>query len=319
MSDRADIERIRSHHPLEAYLPARGIDVTRRGRIFKALCPFHPDKSPSLDIDPEKQVWICRAGCGGGSVLDFVMKLDGIGFKEAFEKLGGEGSSSTEHPPRRPRPTPPRPPRVEIDRLLADHAFPHFRELWWEESDPRPGEDPADDWRLMLETLYSSNDVLWLGEPKESGQPCHARNFRTRDEWLACPTRPAGRMAPGVFKPGSVSRCKEQLAASPYLIIESDELRSDPQSNKAASAALFQWLRKCGLKLAAVIDTGRRSLHGWFVRPDPQTLADLTLRAPSLCIDTTVLDHGPSSPLRLPGCVHQKTGQPATLLFLSRP
>ena len=59
------------------------IPVKRAGRSYKALCPFHPDRNPSLMISEEKGLWHCF-GCGaGGDVFSFVMKMENVDFVEA--------------------------------------------------------------------------------------------------------------------------------------------------------------------------------------------------------------------------------------------
>ena len=84
-----EIQRVRNGNPLEVYLPRRGVELKREGRELAGICPFHKDGKPSLNVNVEKQVWTCRAGCGGGDLLAFVQRLDGIGFAEAVAKLGG--------------------------------------------------------------------------------------------------------------------------------------------------------------------------------------------------------------------------------------
>ena len=59
------------------------VELIQRGRELWGLCPLHPDKTPSLCVNVDKGLWLCRAGCGGGSGADFVMKLKGIDFKTA--------------------------------------------------------------------------------------------------------------------------------------------------------------------------------------------------------------------------------------------
>lgn len=61
--------------------------VKRRGKAFLALCPFHADKNPSLNISQQKQVYHCFACGASGNVFTFVMEYDKITFVEAATKL----------------------------------------------------------------------------------------------------------------------------------------------------------------------------------------------------------------------------------------
>ena len=63
------------------------IRTQKAGANWKALCPFHHEKSPSFMINEEKQIWHCF-GCGkGGDVFGFLMEIEGIDFKEALKIL----------------------------------------------------------------------------------------------------------------------------------------------------------------------------------------------------------------------------------------
>ena len=66
-------------------------------RTPKALCPFHEERTPSFSISPEHGAWRCWGACGvGGDMFDFVMRQDGIEFKEALEKLARKAGIDTE-------------------------------------------------------------------------------------------------------------------------------------------------------------------------------------------------------------------------------
>ena len=63
------------------------IQIKKAGVNFKAPCPFHHEKSPSLVVSPQKQIWHCF-GCGeGGDVFGFVMKYENLDFKETLKIL----------------------------------------------------------------------------------------------------------------------------------------------------------------------------------------------------------------------------------------
>jgi DNA primase len=61
--------------------------LKRAGSTFKALCPFHTEKSPSFTVSPQRQRYHCF-GCGeGGSVFDFVAKYESVDFPTAARRL----------------------------------------------------------------------------------------------------------------------------------------------------------------------------------------------------------------------------------------
>ena len=71
---------------IQEYVPLK-----RKGREFQASCPFHDEKTPSFYVNSEKQVFKCW-GCGaGGDVFNFVMRIEGVGFREALEMLARRG------------------------------------------------------------------------------------------------------------------------------------------------------------------------------------------------------------------------------------
>ena len=89
----AEIGRLKSEISLERLAEARGVVLRKRGKELIGLCPFHEDHSPSLTIDPVKNVWHCLGACQtGGSVIDWVMHAEGVSFRHAVEILRKEFS-----------------------------------------------------------------------------------------------------------------------------------------------------------------------------------------------------------------------------------
>jgi DNA primase len=66
------------------------VRLQRKGRDYMGLCPFHKEKTPSFTVNEAKGFYHCF-GCGAhGSLFDFVMETEGLGFREAVERLAGE-------------------------------------------------------------------------------------------------------------------------------------------------------------------------------------------------------------------------------------
>ena len=91
------IEEIKARVSLKDEVERRGVKLVKSGGTeWKGCCPIHKDTNPSFYVNVEKAVWQCHGCQRGGSVIDLVMQLDGLGFREAFLKLGGDGARSSE-------------------------------------------------------------------------------------------------------------------------------------------------------------------------------------------------------------------------------
>lgn len=80
------IDEIKSRIDIVSFI-SEYLPLKPAGTSFKALCPFHQEKAPSFFVSPERQIWHCF-GCGaGGSIFDFLMKMEGLEFPEALRLL----------------------------------------------------------------------------------------------------------------------------------------------------------------------------------------------------------------------------------------
>ncbi len=75
-------EKINIVDLIQEYLPLK-----KAGVNFKALCPFHPEKTASFMVSPERQIWHCFSCGKGGDHFKFLMEKEGMDFKEALELL----------------------------------------------------------------------------------------------------------------------------------------------------------------------------------------------------------------------------------------
>jgi DNA primase catalytic core len=84
----AEVERLKAGVPLAALAEAAGVTLARTGADLTGRCPFHEDDTPSLVISPGKNLWHCMGACqAGGSVIDWVMRAEGVSFRHAVELL----------------------------------------------------------------------------------------------------------------------------------------------------------------------------------------------------------------------------------------
>ncbi len=91
VKDRLDIVEVVSSY----------LQLEKSGRNYKALCPFHSEKTPSFVVFPESQRWYCFGACSeGGDVFTFAMEMEGWDFRTALEELAAQAGVELE--PRTP-------------------------------------------------------------------------------------------------------------------------------------------------------------------------------------------------------------------------
>lgn len=95
-----DIERLKREVSLQRLVEAKGIALKKHGAAdLIGRCPFHDDKTPSLVVSPKKNLWHCLGACNtGGSVIDWVMKTEGVSFRHAAEILRNDTGLSLDPP-----------------------------------------------------------------------------------------------------------------------------------------------------------------------------------------------------------------------------
>lgn len=104
-------ERLDIVEVISAYVPLR-----KAGSVYKGLCPFHQEKTPSFVVYPDRGAWHCFGACGtGGDVFSFVMKRDNLDFREALEMLAQKAGVSLAPP--------------SAARSQQDHYLDRLREI----------------------------------------------------------------------------------------------------------------------------------------------------------------------------------------------
>ncbi|MGH3334382.1 MAG: DNA primase, partial [Nocardioides sp.] len=82
-----DIAEVREKAPIDEVVSSYVTLRNAGGGSQKGLCPFHDEKSPSFHVTPARQFWHCFGCQEGGDVFTFLMKIDGLSFVEAVERL----------------------------------------------------------------------------------------------------------------------------------------------------------------------------------------------------------------------------------------
>ena len=90
-----ELTRLKQEISLQRLAESAGIALKRHGSDLLGLCPFHDDREPSLVISPIQNLWHCLGACQtGGSVIDWVMKKEGVSFRHAVELLQNDSFSA---------------------------------------------------------------------------------------------------------------------------------------------------------------------------------------------------------------------------------
>ncbi len=87
MATREEIDQVRAAvNIVDVVSPY--VALKRSGPVWKGLCPFHAEKSPSFQVNPDKGFWYCFGGCStGGDAFKFLERVENLSFGESLERL----------------------------------------------------------------------------------------------------------------------------------------------------------------------------------------------------------------------------------------
>jgi DNA primase len=106
------------------------VRLRKAGGLYKGLCPFHQEKTPSFTVSPARGTYKCF-GCGeGGDAISFVTKLDSLDFVGAIEKLAQRFGVEIEYEEISPEADRERKRRESLGKLLERATVFYERQLW---------------------------------------------------------------------------------------------------------------------------------------------------------------------------------------------
>lgn len=162
-------------------------------------------------------------------------------------------------------------------------------------------------------SLFTPDETIWLGEPTETG-PAYWSHFQPSNVWAHRDTVPQF-ICPNPLVPGSNSRTAKCLSDKRYFVIECDHAHEDPGINRDRCGAVFRYAmdQKKNLKLRAIVDSGNKSLHGWFEYPGDDDYEWCRKVLPVLGADPATMRL--AQPVRTPGALRDN-GRIQSLIWL---
>jgi DNA primase len=138
----------------------QSVTLQKSGRTYKAPCPFHNERTASFIVSPDRQSWHCFGACGtGGDVISFVMKREGMEFRDALRLLAERaGVKLQEH-----RPSPEQDRQRERLYSANEAAAHYYRDLLLKSDTGKPAKDYLD--KRGLDTPTAEAFLLGCSPP----------------------------------------------------------------------------------------------------------------------------------------------------------
>ena len=168
----------------------------------------------------------------------------------------------------------------------------------------------------FIHTMFTPNDVVWMGTPFESGE-VYSDNFASTETWARRWRNVGPFICPNPFNSDATDRSIKTLSDKRYFVIEGDDCHPDKDINRDRCGAIFKYAMavKSELKLRAVVDSGNKSLHGWFDYPGDEIYQWCLEVLPAMGADPATMRL--AQPVRLPGVIRDN-GKEQRLLWISK-
>ncbi len=228
---------------------------------------------------------------------------------ECNRRLRSNIAKATAQPKRwnnyKPQTSPEAIQNAKVMAILQKHAIDP-KEIYQNSPDQLIGVSQPNLWRSFL-GIFQLGDIVWIGDIKDSGSPRHSRHFKPVSEWLKHNSCPGPRITPSTYKSAVYSRSNPNVVNHRFIVIESD---TRPKSEQWVIMNIFRKITP----LRAVIDSGNKSLHAWFDRPNADVLEKFKRTISNIGADPAGLR--PTQPFRMPGIPRENSSTFTNLLYL---
>lgn len=260
-----------------------------RGYYLCPLAEIHTTKTGSkhsrVDLDSVPTFFCWHSSCREFTELATAELRSQLDFRTPEEKAEGRLKAAAKQ-------------QLRYDALVLRSKMDWIYEKYaWSDILDRPY-SPENCWKIFLR-LWNAGDTVWVGECWDTGGEKGVGHFKSAGEWLSGPPNLYTNRftSAATYQPGTLDRIMKQVATTPYVVVEFDSLAQDKRENKLRSAAILRYLG-VAFDLRMVVDSGNKSLHGWFANDARMTdEAKFFIRQLGADINTM----RPSQPVRVPG------------------